>query len=107
MELRSFSKSKWRSNALCEEDHIHQGSVETTRNTSWREMFYTHYPGRSEHDRARVESGGATRVRRSFLCDLRRAIPFEATHREDVLALLQFTIADIASGLRVLRRTDI
>src|SRR5215472_13670354 len=35
MELRRFSKGKWRSNALCEEDHIHQGSVETTRNTSW------------------------------------------------------------------------
>ena len=32
-------KSKWRSNALCEEDHIHQGSVETTRNTSCREML--------------------------------------------------------------------
>jgi hypothetical protein len=47
MELRRSSKSKWRSNALCEEDHIHQGSVETTRNTSWREMFYTHYPGKN------------------------------------------------------------
>src|SRR6478672_4891852 len=43
----------------------------------------------SEHDGARVEPARAARVRGSFPCDLRRAVPLEATDSKGVLASLQ------------------
>jgi hypothetical protein len=36
MKLRSFQRASGVPNALCEEEHIHQGSVETTRNRPFR-----------------------------------------------------------------------
>src|SRR6516164_1357429 len=42
----------------------------------------------SEHDGAGVEPAGAARVRGSFPCDLRRAVPLEATDGKGVLASL-------------------
>lgn len=42
----------------------------------------------SEHDGARVEPGGAARVRGGLPCGLRRAVPLEATDGKGVLASL-------------------